>query len=62
MDESRRADMERHVLDELERWDSESSLGMASARGLSPGGADRHASAGGARSRPISMHIVRIFF
>ena len=33
--------MERLVREELERWDSESSIGQASARGPSPGGSSR---------------------
>ena len=57
-DETRRAEMERHVREELERWDSESSLGVASGRGISPGSADRHGPGIGTRSRPTSLHIV----
>lgn len=54
-DEAKREQMEKLVRDELERWDSESSIGQASARGPSPGGS---APGGGvrARSRPNSGH------
>lgn len=40
-DEAKREQMERLVREELERWDSESSIGQASARGPSPGGSSR---------------------
>ena len=47
--------MEKLVRDELERWDSESSIGQASGRGASPG-------SGGvrARSRPNSGQNVSL--
>lgn len=40
-DEAKREQMERLVREELERWDSESSIGQTSARGPSPGGSSR---------------------
>ena len=52
-DEAKREQMERLVREELERWDSESSIGQASGRGASPSGSS---SARGLRprSRPAS--------
>lgn len=52
-DEAKREQMERLVREELERWDSESSIGQTSGRGASPSGGS---SARGIRprSRPAS--------
>jgi len=54
-DEAKREQMERLVREELERWDSESSIGQGSGRGASPSGSG---SARGvrARSRPGSSN------
>ena len=50
-DEQKRAQMEKLVRDELERWDSESSIG-GSGRGASPMGS------GGPRHRAGSVSII----
>ncbi|RUS85639.1 hypothetical protein EGW08_006585 [Elysia chlorotica] len=47
-DEMKREQMEKLVREELERWDSETSVGANSARGASPGGASGQS---GLRSR-----------
>lgn len=47
-DEIKREQMEKLVREELERWDSETSVGANSARGASPGGGSGHS---GLRSR-----------
>ncbi|CAL1532921.1 unnamed protein product [Lymnaea stagnalis] len=41
-DEIKREQMEKLVREELERWDSETSVGATSARGASPGGGSGH--------------------
>ena len=46
--------MEKLVREELERWDSESSIGQASGRGVSPGGSSGGHGGMRARSRPSS--------
>ncbi|XP_046350413.1 polycystin-2-like isoform X1 [Haliotis rufescens] len=55
-DEMKREQMERLVREELERWDSETSMGAGSARGASPSGTSGSSGRGGmrARSRPGS--------
>ncbi|XP_064627409.1 polycystin-2-like isoform X2 [Lineus longissimus] len=50
-DEVKREQMERLVREELERWDSETSIGQASARGGSPSGSSGR---GGLRPRSSS--------
>ena len=60
-DEVKREQMERLVREELERWDSESSIGHgsgASRRGASPSGSSGSGPQGGVRprSRPSSSH------
>jgi len=47
-DEMKREQMEKLVREELERWDSETSVGANSGRGASPGGGSGHS---GLRSR-----------
>ena len=57
-DEAKREQMERLVREELERWDSESSIGGASGRGGSPGGSSggRGGQGNRSRSRPGSSN------
>ncbi|ESO83923.1 hypothetical protein LOTGIDRAFT_229509 [Lottia gigantea] len=54
-DEMKREQMERLVREELERWDSETSMTAGSARGVSPGAGSGNSSHGARpRSRPPS--------
>ena len=52
-DEAKREQMEKLVREELERWDSETSIGQASPRGASPS-VSNSSGRGGARARSSS--------
>jgi polycystin 2 len=52
-DEAKRVQMEKLVRDELERWDSDSSISQPGGRGQSPGGSSGQSGVR-ARSRPSS--------
>ena len=53
-DEQKREQMEKLVREELERWDSESSIG-GSGRGMSPGGSSRRGGATSSVSSDITL-------